>query len=268
MSIEVIAFAHQSLEEGAPVALAILTESGRDTPGVPGGMMAVRADGGRLGTVGGGAAEATIIQDCIKALEDADSTVISFDYSLKKEGGLGMICGGGIKGIITVLRPARRLIIFGGGHVGQKLYEAGLTAGFSVTVVEDRPEYAQRFPKAESVIAQDFGTAARSLSIHEESYIVIVTRGHAQDYAVLSAVIETNASYIGMIGSRSKVAGLIQKLRDQGVPQERIDALYTPVGLEIDNGTPGEIAIAVLAEIIAVKNNGRLRHCRDRAKDA
>lgn len=267
MNTEVIAFAHQSLEEGTPVALAILIESGRDTPGVPGGMMAVRADGNRLGTVGGGAAEAKIIQDCKKALGDRDSTVVPFDYSLQEEGGLGMMCGGEIKGIITVLRPARRLIIFGGGHVGQKLYEAGLTAGFSVTVVEDRPEYAEIFPKAETVIAQDFGTAAQSLSIHEESYIVIVTRGHVQDYAVLSAVIETNAAYIGMIGSRGKVAGLIQKLRDQGISQERIDSLYTPIGLDIDNGAPGEIAIAVLAEIIAVKNNGRLRHCRDRVKN-
>lgn len=268
MSKEVIAFVNESLSGGSPVALAILTESGRDTPGLPGSMMAVRADGEQAGTIGGGASEAKVVADCKKALADNTVATFSFDQSLKEDGGLGMICGGQVKGFVTIIRPSRQLIVFGGGHVGQKLYEAGLTAGFQVTMVEDREEYAPLFPSAKVVINKDMAEGAKTLELTGESYIVIVTRGHSQDFQALSAVAGSDAAYIGMIGSRKKVAGLLDKLRAQGVAEHLIHRIYSPVGLDIDDGTPGEIAIAVLAEILAVKNGGKLRHCRERMTDA
>ncbi len=266
MHRDVIAFANDALESGMPVALAILTESGRDTPGVPGAMLAVCADGSWRGTVGGGALEAKVTRDCLAALASPDVSVLSFDHSLAEGGGLGMACGGEVRGIITVMRPERRLVIFGGGHVGQKVYEAGLVAGFAVTIVEERREYADLFPRAEVVIAEDFGDAARKMRVTGDSCVLVATRGHEQDFAVISALAGRDCAYLGMIGSSGKVAGLRKTLLDQGVAAEVVDKIYTPVGLDIDDGTPGEIAIGVMAEILAVKNRRALRHRRDRGK--
>lgn len=264
MSSHVIEFADRMLKGGFPVAIATLTESGRDTPGIPGSMMAVCGDGKQAGTIGGGTVEAKVVESCQAALEDPTAATIPFDYSLRENGGLDMLCGGQVKGFITVVRPQRRLVIFGGGHVGQKLYEAGLAAGFSVWVVEDREEFSPHFPKANFVLTDNLADTARELSADGENYIVIVTRGHAHDYTVLSAVASGHAAYIGMIGSRLKVKTLLKKLREQGTSRQVLDTIYSPIGLDIDDGTPGEIAIGIMAEIIAVKNKKPLRHCRDR----
>ncbi len=266
MHREVIAFAGEAMEAGSAVALAILTESGRETPGVPGAMLAVRADGERRGTVGGGALEAKIIEECLAALAAPGEAVRQFAYNLGKDGGLGMVCGGEVRGIVTVMRSEKRLILFGGGHVGRKVYEAGLVAGFAVTVVEERQEYAERFPGAEVVLAEDFGRAAGEMRITGDCFVVVATRGHAQDFAVLSALVDRGCGYLGMIGSSGKVAALRQALLDQGASEEAIDRIHTPIGVDVDDGTPGEIAIGIMAEILAVKNRRELRHRRDRAR--
>lgn len=264
MNNEVISFINESLSAGIPTAMVVLTESGRDTPGIPGSLMAVRPDGSQIGTIGGGMVEARIVADCQAALMDASVTTLPFGYSLGQSGELGMLCGGEVKGLITILRPQRRLLIFGGGHVGQKLYQAALTAGFDVRVVEDRQEFADGYSKEHFICTDNFHDTAKELSATGENYIVIVTRGHSHDYGVLSAVAESEAPYIGMIGSRHKVKALMEKLRRQGIPNHVLDKIYSPIGLDIDDGTPGEIAIGIMAEIIAVKNQAELRHCRDR----
>lgn len=266
MNSQVIAFINEALNAGLPVAMAILTESGRDTPGVPGSMMAVGADGAQVGTIGGGAAEAMVAESCQRALGDPNIATLPFDCSLGRDGGLDMLCGGEIRGLITVIRPRHRLLIFGGGHVGQKLYQAALVAGFDVRVIEDRRDFAADYPKEHFVFTNSFHDTARELAAHGGDYIVIVTRGHTHDFDVLSAVAESGAAYIGMIGSRHKVSSLLETLRQQGVSPDALERIYSPVGLEIDNGTPGEIAIGVMAEILAVKNKAELRHCRDRVK--
>lgn len=266
MNSRVITFINESLAAGVPVAMAILTESGRDTPGIPGSIMAVRGDGSQMGTIGGGAVEAKVVESCKHTLADPSAATRPFDYSLRQNGGLDMLCGGEVKGLITALRPARRLLIFGGGHIGQKLYQAALVAGFEVSVVEDRQELAAEFPKARFVFTDDFHATAQALSAQGENYVVIVTRGHSHDFSVLSAVVKSDAAYIGMIGSRQKVGALMENLREQGVGPDVLAKVYSPIGLDIDNGTPGEIAIGIMAEILAVKNDAALRHCRDRMK--
>lgn len=264
MNKEVIALMQEAMDRGCAVALATLTESGTGAPGVPGSMLALTADGKQAGTVGGGAAEAEILRSCRAALEGDGGPILPFDYDLEGGGELGMVCGGRMKGYINVIRPGGRLIIFGGGHVGQKIYQAGLVAGFSVTLVEDREEYAPLFPQAEVIITADFGEAARALLVDASCYAVIVTRGHTQDYAVLSTLAGRETAYLGMIGSRKKVAALLEQLRREGAGEEAIRRIYSPVGLDIDDGTPGEIAIGIMAEILAVKNSRPLRHSRER----
>lgn len=261
----VIAFADNALELGRSVALAILTESGRDTPGLPGAMLALCSDGSRAGTIGGGNLEAKVLKECADALASPGTAVRAFDHSLGEGGDVGMVCGGEVKGIITVMRPEKRLIVFGGGHVGLKVCEAGLVAGFSVTVIEDREEYASRFPGAEVIIAADFAVTARELNVDRDCYIVVATRGHAQDSAVIRELIGREYGYLGMIGSSKKVAGMREMLRKHGADAEAIEGIFTPIGIDIDDGTPGEIAVGIVAEILVVKNRRDvLRHRRDR----
>jgi len=264
MSLEVIKFVSQSLAEGLAVALIVLSESGPGAPGMTGWIMAVREDGRQMGTIGGGPVEAKVVSEGRKILAEASSRVFPFDYSLREGGELGAICGGEARGLITVLRPPNRLIIFGGGHVGRKIYEAGLVAGFEVVMVEDRPEYTSQFPKAKVVMTENLGSTARQLDLNQDCYLVIVTRNHVEDYSVLSATIESQAAYIGLIGSRTKVSKLFGRLREQGVAEEQLRRIHSPIGLAIDDGTPGEIALAIMAEILCVKNKiTALAHSRD-----
>ncbi len=264
MSKQVIAFLNDALQSGKSAALVTLTESGNDTPGLTGGMMAVLTDGTIHGTVGGGSVENAIIQKCVDALKSGESSSFSFEYSLTSNGELGMVCGGDVRGFAKILRPDNRLIIFGGGHVGQKIYEVGLSCGFAVTVVEDRDSLASNFAEADFRVSDDFASAAAELDIDARCFIVVVTRGHSYDYAVVRALAEKGMAYLGMIGSRNKVAATFSRLREDIIPQECIDRIYAPIGLNIDDGSPGEIAVSVLAEILQVKNGGELRHCKNR----
>jgi len=261
---QVISFVNENLNKGRATALVTLMESGEHTPGVTGGMMAVLEDGSFCGTVGGGKIEADIIAKCREALKDKNNTGFQFRYSLTADGELGMVCGGQVSGFVNILRPGKKLFIFGGGHVGRKIYEVAKLCDFNITVIEDREDYAEYFPQDNILICQNFAQAARELAVDENSYAVIVTRGHASDYDILRVLVEKPLAYLGMIGSKNKVALTFQRLRKEGVSQEDIDKIYAPVGLAIDDGSPGEIAIAIMAEILQVKNNGALQHCKDK----
>lgn len=148
-----------------------------------------------------------------------------------------------------------RVIVFGGGHVAQELVPVLSHVGFSCIVVDDRPEFAadKLFPEAKQVIVGDFSNMGAYLDIGKDDYIVIMTRGHAHDYTVEEQVLKTNAGYIGMIGSKSKIAAASEKLLAAGIPRQKIDAVYAPIGVNIKAETPAEIAISIAAELIRVR---------------
>lgn len=262
MSRQVIAFLDSALSGGRRAALVTLTESGESSPGVAGGMMAVLEDGSSCGTVGGGAVEAEVQRRCAEAIRGGKE-FFEFELSLKEGDELGMICGGEVKGFARVFQNENRLFVFGGGHVGRKLAEVGYASGFSVIVVDNRELEPADFPPSKLENA-DFGAYASALEAGGGCYAVIVTRGHAFDYHVLRAIAEKPFRYIGMIGSRQKVAATFARLREDGVAEEHIEKIYAPVGLDIDDGSPGEIAVAILAEILMVKNGCTARSCRDK----
>jgi len=137
-------------------------------------------------------------------------------------------------------------------------------AGFEVTVVDDRETYASRarFPEAQEVIAEDFEKVMARLAPSELSYIVIVTRGHRDDMRVLRWAVQTQARYIGMIGSKRKVIAIHKELQREGLPAQMFERVHAPVGLDIGAITPEEIAVAITAELIAVRRHaeGKLPH--------
>jgi xanthine dehydrogenase accessory factor len=147
------------------------------------------------------------------------------------------------------------LILFGGGHVSRYVSRCATLAGFSVTVVDDRKEYAnpQRFPEAAATLAVEFTSALEYVKVTPSTYLVIVTRGHRSDEDVLRGAIKTKAKYIGMIGSKKKVTATYRHLLEEGVAVEQLSAIRAPIGLDIGAVTAEEIAVSIVAELIQVR---------------
>ena len=163
-----------------------------------------------------------------------------------------------VRVLINPILPRPTVFIFGGGHVGMALSQIAPTAGFRVVVVDDRPAFAnpRRFPNADHVLVRGFDEPLSALPIDDRSYIVVMTRGHSKDLEVVSRALKTPASYVGMIGSRRKVALTFEALAREGHSPEAIARVHAPIGLRIGADTPGEIAISVVAELIQARRLG------------
>lgn len=151
------------------------------------------------------------------------------------------------------------LVIFGGGHVSKSVCHLAAMAGYRVTVVDDREKFANssRFPDAKRTIVADFSDAVRQAGMSHSTYVVIVTRGHRYDETVLREVLGYNPAYVGMIGSRKKVLSCYQHLVEEGVSPERLRSVCAPIGLEIGALAPEEIAVSIVAELIAFRRGRR-----------
>lgn len=164
--------------------------------------------------------------------------------------------------------PKERLIILGGGHIAKPLCQVGAMLGFSVVVVDDRPSFANelRFPEAETVICGGFGETIDSLKIRETDFVCTVTRGHRHDGDCLRRILPgTMPKYLGMIGSRRRVAGLKEVLMEEGYDTERLDSICAPIGLSIGAQTPEEIAVSIAAQLVEYRRagtgTGNLENC-------
>ena len=154
--------------------------------------------------------------------------------------------------------PKPELIVVGAGHVAVPIAQVGRLLDFRVTVVDDRPSFAnaERFPTADHIIVDAFESAVDDLEITPSTYVVLVTRGHTHDVHALRKLVRQPAAYIGMIGSRRRVFAVFKLLRDEGVPVEDLLRVHAPIGLDIKTETPGEIAISVGAEILKARRGG------------
>jgi xanthine/CO dehydrogenase XdhC/CoxF family maturation factor len=158
---------------------------------------------------------------------------------------------------IEVVRPKMRLVVFGAGHVGHAVALLGVMLGNDVLVVDDRPEFVSRtrFPDGRiALLVADLETAAAKAGITSSCAVVIVTRGHQSDEACLRSVLRTKARYIGMIGSRRRVLGVFNRLEQQGFSRSELESVHAPIGLRIGARTPQEIAVSIMAEVIACVN--------------
>ena len=156
---------------------------------------------------------------------------------------------------------APRLVVFGAGHVGARVAEAAAFAGWRVTVVDDRPDFADaaRLPFAERAVVCDFHDLPTTLGFDDETFVVVATRGHQHDALIVEQLAQHRLRYLGMLGSRRKVALTWRLLVGAGVPQSQLDAIHAPVGLSIGADTPEEIAVSIVAEMIAVRRAGSRR---------
>ncbi len=202
----------------------------------------------------------------LRGLEDPNSAGISLPEEIREtlrevaaSGGAGTkVSAGSMDVFVESLAVQPAVVLFGAGHVSYHIARFARATHFRVVVCDERAEYAnrERFPDAEEIIVEDFGRVFERLRINRHSYVVIVTRGHKCDQMVLDQAVRTEARYIGMIGSRRKTLTLLQKIRDQGVPQERLGRVYSPIGVSIGAVTAEEIALSIVCELIKIRRLG------------
>lgn len=240
---------------GEEAALCTVIAASGSAPRREGAKMLVRPDGTITGTIGGGNVEKQVIQEALEVMRQGKARKL--EYRLKSGEELGMICGGDVEVFIEPILPVSPLYIFGGGHIAVPLARMAAMVGFKITVVDERPEFAnkERFPDAAETVTADAASAFARLSVDKSSYIVIVTHGHKGDEVALEGALRTPARYIGMIGSREKNKAVFGHLLARGFTQEDIDRVHAPIGIRIMAQTPEEIAVSILAELIMVRRS-------------
>lgn len=244
-------------KQGRRGAVATIVSVRGSIPSFKTAKMLVRDDGSILGTIGGGCVEAEVWQAAREVMEAEKPRTLTFDLNQDPKYDTGLVCGGTLDIFIEPILPPATLYIFGAGHVAVNLYKVAQNSGFDVIVADDREAYAnrERFPQAKEVIAEDFEQAMARLSPNDSSYIVIVTRGHRDDMRVLRWAVATPARYIGMIGSKRKTIAIFRELTKEGLAPELFERVHAPVGLDIGAITPEEIAVAITAELIAMRRH-------------
>jgi xanthine dehydrogenase accessory factor len=241
-------------EAGRPFVLATIVRKAGSSPRKAGARMLVFPDGSISGTIGGGKFETMVIEDSLGLFEGGPPHLLKkYKFTGSGEDSTGMSCGGEADVFMELHGRPERLVIFGGGHVGNALCGVCRNLGFRITVVDDRDEILKQYPSSvERVLADDEYNG--NLPVLDEScYAVIVTRSHKCDTLVLEHVLRHNTAYIGMIGSKNKVANVISSLKEKGAEKEKLDVVHAPIGLDIGAEGPEEIAVSIAAELIAAR---------------
>lgn len=210
----------------------------------------VREDGTSIGSLGEDALD-EVVQSEVREMETVPEDllkVIDVDEPGEKPARI----------FLESICPEPTLYLFGGGHVSFAIARIAATVGFRIVVVDDRPMFANkdRFPMADETLVLDMETAFEHLPIDDLAYVCAVTRGHQFDKPVVEQAIKTDAAYIGMLGSRRKVALMWKEFEDSGVSRARLEEIHAPIGLDIGSDNPEEIAVSVVGELIRVRRSG------------
>jgi xanthine dehydrogenase accessory factor len=235
--------------------VATIVQVNGSIPSFESAKILVREDGSFVGTVGGGCVEAEVWNAAREVIETEKPRHLSFSLGQDAAYDEGLICGGQLNIFVEPVIPQPRAFIFGGGHVSKSISKVATLAGFSTSIIDNREAFAnqERFPEAEATYAEEYEDVFPKLPVNSSSYLIIVTRGHRDDMRVLRWAVNTPAKYIAMIGSKRKTISVVHELEKEGIPREAFDKVFAPMGLEIGAEMPEEIAISVVAEMIAVR---------------
>jgi xanthine dehydrogenase accessory factor len=245
--------------EGAPaIAVATVTGSGDPPWLAPGDKLLVRADGSRLGGLGTAEVDdavATVASELQTAYPRINVETLYVGPDGRHTTRRHESQPGDAELMIQLWEAPARLIVVGGGHVGLALATFGELLDFAVTVIDDREDFAnpERFPMAEHVLFGEIGEMLDSITLDQTAHVVLVSRGHRQDEIALRHAVVHPTGYLGMIGSRRRTAVVLAHLAEEGFDQAALDAVSTPIGLDIGAETPEEIALSILAEIVMLR---------------
>jgi xanthine dehydrogenase accessory factor len=259
MSQEVLTELVKALERGEEVALVTIVAAQGSTPQRVGAKMMVYPDGRTVGTIGGGCYENDALGKAREALLSRKPKLVKYDLTDDFAQESGLICGGQMTVYIEPVEPAPQLYIIGAGHVGHELARVAQPVGFRIHVLDDREKFAsaERFPGADEIIVDAIPDWLHKAEIPPSAYVVVVTRGHTHDLDAMRALAARDLRYVGLIGSRAKVKKIWDELVKEGMPVECLQRVHAPIGLDIGGVSPEEIAISIVAELIAVRR-GRI----------
>jgi len=239
--------------EGETFVAATIVGTEGSTPRQVGARMLVVKGGETVDTIGGGPLERQIVSDAMACMADGTSRIAQ--YGLREEGerALGALCGGEATVFLEVHAPEHTLLIVGAGHVGQALARAAEPLGYRIVVLDPREDLLtrERFPAVHELVCGDAAQVAAVASVDASTHVVLVSHSHVQDKEALRAVVASEAASIGMMGSTRKVQRIFRELRDEGVPDAALARARAPIGLDIGAETPAELALSILAEIVA-----------------
>jgi xanthine dehydrogenase accessory factor len=245
-----------ALDAGEPVALVTITGSTGSTPQRVGAKMLVYEDGRTVGTIGGGCYENEAFWKAREAIKTRKPLNMSFELNDDFAQETGLVCGGQMEVFIEPVEASPELYVFGAGHVGYFVGKMAYEVGFRVHVIDDREKFAsiERFGPGIDVIVDDIPTWLEKHSLTATTYAVVVTRGHRHDLDTMRGLLRSPLRYLGLIGSKAKVKRIYDMLREEGVTPETLRPVHAPIGLDIGAITPQEIAVSIVAELIAVKH--------------
>ncbi len=259
MNEEIFRAALAALEDGRDAALVTIVRTNGSTPQRVGAKMIVYADGGTVGTIGGGCYENDAALKAREGLSTRQPRLVRYELSDDVAEESGLICGGQMEVFIEPLERAAHLYIVGAGHVSVVLAKFAADTGFRVHVLDEREKFAsrERFPTAAEIVVDTIADALSRTAWPPDSYVVVVTRGHRFDLDALRVLSGRAFRYIGMIGSRAKVKRIFDALAADNCPADWLAQVHAPIGLDIGAVTPAEIAVSILAELVAVRSGKR-----------
>ncbi|MCL5265964.1 MAG: XdhC/CoxI family protein [Chloroflexi bacterium] len=260
--LDIAKSALDALDRNQTLAMATVIDVRGPAKIKPGAKLLVREDGTAVGSLGNAGLDAAVIAESERSIvEGLEAHVVT-----NRACAQGTVPGTEIDIFVEVVYGAPTALIVGAGHIGQHLSRMAKLVGFKAIVVDDRPDFAnqERFPEADEVIAADMIETLGAFPVGMNTYVVLVIRGHKYDEDALRQVINSRAAYIGMIGSRARAKEILGNLANAGVPAQKIDKVYMPVGLRIGAQTPEEIALSIMAEIVNVRRGGDAQSSRVR----
>ena len=259
---------HAWIEQGIPCVLATVTEAEGSTPRRAGAKLAINLAGETAGSVGGGVIEHRCLEAARSLLLGGEACTLHFaleaaDWKELATGNSPAACAGRVTVFLEPVLPSKEIVAFGGGHIAERLSRLCGVVGLPFRVYDERPEFAnrERFPQAREAVCAPYEDLSQCIRLSSASHCIVLTHGHAQDEQVLERLLQIPfLPYIGMVGSSRKIQGIRERLALKHLtfgPQ-----VYTPAGLALGGGLPGDIALSILAEIKLVMDGGRPEHLR------
>jgi xanthine dehydrogenase accessory factor len=241
---------------GTAVICTIVRDQG-SVPRHSGSKMLVFPDGRILGTVGGGEMESRVIREALAALKTGTTKLLAYSLVSPKDGDPG-VCGGEIEVFLEPIQPQPTLLVIGAGHVGRALVYLAKWLAFRVILCDDRTEFCNPTwaPGADEYLPVSMRDLPQHLQFHSQTYIVLTTRGFPVDVDGLPTLLEQPQAYLGVIGSRRRWMTARARMEEQGVSPNKLDRVHAPVGLELNSETPEEIALSIMAEVVAQARGG------------
>ena len=249
---------NQLLDKGEQAVLTTIVNSTPGTPRKLGAKMLVMPDGSILGTIGGGLFEKQIIDEAVNVCRTGEAKVLNSDLSVSSSG-IGAVCGGQVSIFFDPILKSSRMFIFGGGHVGKAIAEMAQFLEFDLHIIDDREEWANKenYPMNCRLWTGNMLESAEQIPVDKNSFVIILTRSWKFDEGILKRLLKKDFTYLGVIGSRNKISTHKDNLKKEGFTDEDFKKIHAPIGIPIGAYSPHEIAVSILAEVIAVMKGKR-----------